>query len=311
MNMRLSDSFQISSTVSQALAAHKAVVALESTVLTHGLPYPDNLELATGAQEIVSSQGAVPATTSLLEGKLMVGMDDGHLEKLVHMSNPIKVSARNLGIGVAQKRTGGTTVAGTLVICRTIGIQVFATGGIGGVHRGSTFDISSDLDELARSPVIVVCAGAKSILDLPATLEALETRGVPVIGFQTDEFPAFYSRKSRLPVDTSVESAAEVAEIATAHWALGLRSAVLVCVPPPVEYSLDSIEVDSFIKEAIREAENQGVSRSRLTPFLLEKMNELTHGQSLQTNLALLRNNVSTAAKIALQLTQKASRITY
>jgi pseudouridine-5'-phosphate glycosidase len=311
MNMRLSDSFQISSPVSKALAAHKAVVALESTVLTHGLPYPDNLELAIGAQEIVNSQGAVPATTSLLEGKLLVGMDDDQLEKLVHSPNPIKVSARNLGIGVAQKRTGGTTVAGTLVICRTVGIQVFATGGIGGVHRGSTFDLSSDLDELARSPVIVVCAGAKSILDLPATLEALETRGVPVIGFQTDEFPAFYSRKSGLPVDTSVESAAEVVEIATSHWALGLRSAVLVCVPPPVEYSLDSVEVDSFIKEAIREAENQGVSRSRLTPFLLEKMNELTHGQSLQTNLALLHNNVSTAAKIVLQLTQKASRITY
>ena len=311
MNMRLPDSILISSTVSKAIAAHQAVVALESTVLTHGLPYPDNLELATGAQEIVSSQGAVPATTSLLEGKLMVGMDDGQLEKLVHSPNPIKVSARNIGIGVAQTRTGGTTVAGTLVICRTVGIQVFATGGIGGVHRGSTFDISSDLDELARSPVIVVCAGAKSILDLPATLEVLETRGVPVLGFQTNEFPAFYSHKSGLPVDTSVESAAEVAEIAVSHWAIGLRSAVLVCVPPPVEFSLDSDEVESFIKEAIREAENQGVSRARLTPFLLEKMNELTHGQSLQTNLALLRNNVSTAAQIAAQLARKASRITY
>jgi len=311
MNMRLPESIQISPTVSKALAAHKAVVALESTVLTHGLPYPDNLKLALGAQSIVSSQGAIPATTSLFEGKLLVGMDDNQLEKLVHSPNPIKVSSRNFGIGVAQKRTGGTTVAGTLVICRTVGIQVFATGGIGGVHRSSTFDISADLDELAHSPVIVVCAGAKSILNLPATLEALETRGVPVIGFQTDEFPAFYSHKSGLPVDTSVESAAEVAKIANSHWALGLRSAVLVCVPPPVEFSMDSDEVDTFIDKAIRDAEKQGINRARLTPFLLEKMNELTHGQSLQVNLALLQNNVSTAAQIALQFTQNASRITY
>lgn len=311
MNIRLPDSIHISPTIAKALAAHKAVVALESTVLTHGLPFPDNLKLALAAQSIVSSQGAFPATTSLLEGKLMVGMEDDQLDKLVHAPNPNKVSSRNLGIGTAQKRTGGTTVAGTLVICRTVGIQVFATGGIGGVHRASTFDISADLDELARSPVIVVCAGAKSILDLPATLEALETRGVPVIGFQTDEFPAFYSRKSGLSVDASVESAAEVAEIAASHWALGLRSAVLVCVPPPVEFSIDGEEVESFIKKAIREAELHGIGRSRLTPFLLEKMNELTHGQSLQVNLALLQNNVSIAAQIALQLSQKANRITY
>ncbi len=311
MNMRIPDSIQISPTVAKALAAHKAIVTLESTVLTHGLPYPDNLNLALGEQKNISSQGAVPATTSLLEGKLLVGMDDVQLENLVKSPNPIKVSSRNLGIGVAQKRTGGTTVAGTLVICRTVGMQVFATGGIGGVHRGSTFDISADLDELARSPVIVVCAGAKSILDLPATLEALETRGVAVIGFQTDEFPAFYSRKSGLPVDACAENAAEVVEIAAAHWALGLRSAVLVCVPPPVEFSMDGSEVESFIKTALREAELGGISRSRLTPFLLEKLTELTHGQSLQVNLALLQNNVSTAAQIALQLSQKANRITF
>lgn len=311
MNIRLPDSIQISPTVAKALAGHKAVVALESTVLTHGLPYPDNLELALAAQKLVSDQGAIPAPTSLLEGKLLVGMEDDQLERLVHSPNPIKVSSRNLGIGVAQKRTGGTTVAGTLVICRAVGMQVFATGGIGGVHRASTFDISADLDELARSPVIVVCAGAKSILDLPATLEALETRGVPVIGFQTDEFPAFYSPKSGLPVDASVESAAEVVEIAAAHWALGLRSAVLVCVPPPVDFSMEGEEVESFIEKAIREAELQGVNRARLTPFLLEKMNELTHGQSLQVNLALLQNNVSTAAQIALQFSQKASCVTY
>lgn len=311
MNMRVPDSIQISPTVAKALAAHKAVVALESTVLTHGLPYPDNLKLAHAAQKIVSSQGAVPATTSLLEGKLLVGMDDNQLEKLVNAPNPIKVSSRNLGIGVAQKRTGGTTVAGTLVICRTLGMQIFATGGIGGVHRGSSFDISADLDELARSPVIVVCAGAKSILDLPATLEALETRGVPVIGYQTDEFPAFYSRKSGLAVDASAAIAAEVVEMAAAHWALGLRSAVLVCVPPPVEFSMDGREMEAFINKAIGEAELAGISRSHLTPFLLKKMNELTHGQSLQVNLALLNNNVSTAAQIALELSQKASRITY
>ncbi len=311
MSIRIPDSFQISPTVAKALGAHKAVVALESTVLTHGLPYPENLKLAIGAQKIVSDQGGIPATTSLLEGKLLVGMDDEQLDELVHSPKPIKVSSRNLGIGVAQKRTGGTTVAGTLVICRTVGMQVFATGGIGGVHRGSNFDISADLDELANSPVIVVCAGAKSILDLPATLEALETRSVPVIGYQTDEFPAFYSRISGLPVDASAESAAEVVEIAVAHWALGLRSAVLVCVPPPVEFSLDGSEVEFIIKKALRDAEKTGISRSRLTPYLLERMNKHTHGQSLQTNLSLLQNNVSTATQIAMHLSQKASRITF
>lgn len=311
MNNQISTSFQISPEVSGALAGHRPVVALESTVLTHGLPFPDNLELARAVQSIVSREGATPATTSLVEGKLMVGMDDSQLEELVHVQDALKVSSRNLGIGIAQKRTGGTTVAGTLAICRIVGIKVFATGGIGGVHRGSNFDISADLDELARCSVIVVCAGAKSILDLPATLEALETRGVPVIGYQTDQFPAFYSRKSGLPVDCTVDNAAEAARIATAHWDLGLKSAVLVCVPPPAEIALNGEEVDSLVNMAVEEATSLGISRAQLTPFLLDKMNTLTQGKSLQTNLALLRNNASVATQIAVQLSRKTNLITY
>jgi pseudouridine-5'-phosphate glycosidase len=311
MNTHIPNSFQLSLEVSRALDAHKPIVALESAVITHGLPFPDNLEFARSAQALVNHAGVVPATTAMLEGKILVGMDDAQMERLIQSHHLVKFSSRNMGIGVAKKHSGGTTVAGVLTICRAVGIQVFATGGIGGVHRGSNFDISADLDELARSPVIVVCAGAKSILDLPATLEALETRGVPVIGYQTDEFPAFYTRKSGLPVDATAESPAEVAQIATAHWKLGLRSAVLVCVPPPADIEMDDKEIESLIEEAVREASKQGINRSQLTPFLLEELNTLTHGQSLQTNLSLLRNNASTAAQIALHLSQKTNRTTY
>jgi pseudouridylate synthase len=311
MEQEISSAFHLSSQVANALSNHSPLVALETTVITHGLPSPQNLEFAKDAETIVKDQGVVPATTALLAGKVMVGLKKEELVELVASSNPTKVSSRNLGICIAQKRSGGTTVAGTLVICRTIGIQVFATGGIGGVHRGSHFDISADLDELARSPVIVVCAGAKSILDLSATLEVLETRGVPVIGYKTDEFPAFYSIKSGLPVDAVADDAASIVTIARAHWALGLKSAILVCVPPPNALSIDSKEIDEILDIAMQQADAEGITRGKITPYLLEKMNQLTSGRSLQANLALLKNNVSLGAEIANQLSAKMRLRTY
>jgi pseudouridine-5'-phosphate glycosidase len=311
MKTHLPGSFEISPEVARALSSQSPVVALETTVITHGLPEPENLRLAAEVEEIVKNNGALPATVGLLEGKIIVGMTTASLESLVKQKDPVKVSSRNLGICIAQKLSGGTTVAGTLVVCRTTGIQVFATGGIGGVHRESNFDISADLDELARSPVIVVCAGAKAILDLPATLEALETRGVPVIGYRTNEFPAFYSINSGLPVDIPVNSPAEIAAIARSHWELGLQSAILVCVPPPSEVALDAGEVKIVLEEALHQAKVGGISRGRVTPYLLEKMKVLTHGKSLHTNLALLRNNASLAAEIAVQLSGKSKTVNF
>ena len=311
MTQNLPPSFQLSPEVAKALSTHSPVVALETTVITHGLPFPENLDFAVEAEKLVRNKGVVPATTALLDGKVLVGVKKEELSALIDSPNSIKVSSRNLGICVAQKRSGGTTVAGTLVVCRTVGIQVFATGGIGGVHRGSNFDISADLDELSRSPVIVVCAGAKSILDLPATLEVLETHGVPVIGYKTSEFPAFYSTNSGLPVDAVANDPHEVAAIANAHWAMGLKSAVLVCVPPPSEVAMDAQEVNHYIEIAIEQAETEKVMRGKLTPYLLEKMKQLTGGKSLHTNLALLRNNVSLATEIALALSGHKNTSTY
>jgi pseudouridylate synthase len=311
MKTNLPGSFEIAPEVASALNNQFPVVALETTVITHGLPAPENLELAIEVEQIVKNNGALPATIGLLEGSIMVGMQKKHLESLVQQKDPVKVSSRNLGICVAQKLSGGTTVAGTLVICRTAGIQVFATGGIGGVHRDSTFDISADLDELARSPVIVVCAGAKAILDLPATLEVLETRGVPVIGYRTNEFPAFYSINSGLPVDFTANNPAEIAAIARSHWELGLRSAILVCVPPPADVALDASEVNKVLEKALDQAKVEGITRGRVTPYLLEKMKVLTHGKSLHTNLALLRNNASLAAEIAVQLSGKSKMVNF
>ncbi len=311
MKINLPGSFEISPEVVKALNNQFPVVALETTVITHGLPAPVNLKLAVEVEQIVNNNGALPATIGLLAGKIMVGMHKDHLESLVKQKDPVKVSSRNLGICVAQKLSGGTTVAGTLVVCRTAGIQVFATGGIGGVHRDSAFDISADLDELARSPVIVVCAGAKAILDLPATLEVLETRGVPVIGYRTNDFPAFYSINSGLPVDITANSPAEIAAIARSHWELGLQSAILVCVPPPADVALDAGEVDKVLEKALHQAKVEGITRGRITPYLLGKMKVLTHGKSLNTNLSLLRNNASLAAEIAVQLSRNSKTVNF
>ncbi len=291
--------FRFAPEVTQSKSLETPLVALESTVLTHGLPYPENVELARRMEEIVRQEGATPATIGVIDGKIHIGLEPEQVETLVASSNLRKISRRDFGPAIAQAASGGTTVAGTLIAAHAAEISVFATGGIGGVHRDSPFDISADLPQLARTPVVVVCAGAKAILDLPATLEYLETVGVPVIGYQTDEFPAFYSTESGLPVSARAESPEQVAEIANAQWGLGLESAVLVAVPPPEEVALPADEVQGAIERALAEAREQDVRGQAVTPFLLARVSELTGAASLKANLGLLHNNARVAARIA------------
>ncbi len=292
--------------VARALETGQPVVALESTVISHGLPYPQNLELAQEMEGEVLRLHATPATIAVLDGRIRVGLKTGHLERLARPAAPNielkKISGRDLGPAVALRQSGGTTVAGTLAVAVQVGIRVFATGGIGGVHRNAPFDISADLPELGRSPVVVVCAGAKSILDLPATLEVLETLGVPVVGYQTDDFPAFFSVKSGLKVTQRAENPKQLADLARAHWELGQASAVLVVNPPPAEDALPYEEVDAFVAQAVKEAEEQKILGQKVTPFLLQRVKELSHGRTLQANLALLKNNARLAAQIATHL---------
>lgn len=291
--------FRIAPAVARALELQMPVVALESTVITHGLPRPDNLSLAHDMEDAVRDSGAVPATVGVLGGQVVVGLSGAELEYLALNAKARKISARDYAAAIAQQADGGTTVAGTLIAARTVGIRVFATGGIGGVHRWPPYDVSADLPTLAQSPVIVVCAGAKAILDLPATLEMLETLSVPVVGYQTDEFPSFYSRESGLRVSARAENAEEVAKIAQAHWALGLNSAVLVVVPPPASVALPRSVVEKAVAEAVAEAERLGIRGQESTPFLLNKVSELTGHSSLKANLALLLNNARVAGEIA------------
>ena len=291
-----------SDVVMRARSVNQPLVALESTVITHGLPYPENLKLAQDMEADVAASGAVPATIAILDGKIQVGLNSHQLEHLATAKNAIKVSRRDFGLALARGIPGGTTVAGTLHAAHLAGIQVFATGGIGGVHRNAPFDISADLIELGRTPLVVVCAGAKSILDLPATLEVLETQGVMVIGYQTDEFPAFFSRSSGLKLNARSDSPREIAAIAKAHWQAGIGSAILVANPPPIESALPLDEIENVILKAIHEAEAKGIYGSAATPFLLSHINQLTSGQSMQTNLALLRSNARLAAQIAVAL---------
>lgn len=285
--------------VGQALGERRPVVALETAVVTHGLPYPENLTLAQKMEETVRAGGAVPATIGVVDGIIRIGLENEHLRQLAVEKNLFKVSRRDFAPVIARAASGGTTVAGTLVAAAMARIQVFATGGIGGVHRGAPFDVSTDLLELGRTPMVVVCAGAKAILDLPATLEVLETQGVPVIGLGTDEFPAFYARRSGLDVPVRVDSTDEIAAIVRAHWQLGMRSAVLVVVPPPAEAALDEQEMEVMIAQALEDAHQQGIMGQAVTPFLLTRMAELSDGASLKANLALLVNNAQVAAQIA------------
>ena len=275
------------------------VVALESTVIAHGLPQPINLETARRLESIVRDAGARPATIAVIDGELCAGLDDEQLRLLAEGADVKKISKRDIPIAVSRKWTGGTTVSATLWIANRAGIKVFATGGIGGVHRGSLPDVSADLPELARTPTIVVCSGAKIVLDLPATREWLETYGVTVVGYQCDELPAFYSRASGLPVDVRAESAAEVAEIFRTQQELGISSALLVCVPVPKEFEVPAENLKTVLDDALAEAEGNNIGGRELTPFLLSQMAQRSEGATLRANVALLENNARVAAEIA------------
>lgn len=294
----LPDFYTLHTDVYTALKSGSPVVALESTVITHGLPYPQNLQIAQSMEAEVRTQKATPATIAVLDGNIHVGLSEGNLERLASEGNMRKVSVRDYGPAMAQKASGGTTVAGTLIAAERSGIKIFATGGIGGVHRGAPFDISTDLDQLSKSPVVVVCAGAKSILDLPATLERLETLAVPVVGYQTDEFPAFFSRESGLKVSARADSPQEAAQIAKAHWQIG-GGGVLLVVPVPEKDAIPSEEIEGPIQAALKEATEQNIHGQAVTPFLLSRVSELSHGSSMAANLALLKNNAHVAAQVA------------
>jgi pseudouridine-5'-phosphate glycosidase len=285
--------------VAEAMRNQRPVVALESTVIAHGLPRPQNLQTAHRLQEIVREGGATPATIAIIDGKLSVGLNDDQINALANESNIRKISTRDISIAVAQQWNGATTVASTSWIAHRAGIKVFATGGIGGVHRGSLPDISADLPELARTPIIVVCSGAKIVLDLPATREWLETHAVTVVGYQCDELPAFYSRKSGLPIDARVDSAEDVAQVYSAQRDLGIESALLVVVPVPADFEVPAEALQIVLTTALEDAEWKGITGPALTPFLLSQMAERSGGSTLRANIALLENNVRVAAEIA------------
>ena len=282
--------------------AGRPAVALESTVISHGLPYPVNLQTALRLEEVIRAGGAMPATIGVIGGELVVGLTRPQIEHLATSRQVRKVSRRDLPVVVARKLDGATTVATTAWIAHRAGIQVFATGGIGGVHRGQPFDVSADLPELAGTPIMVVCAGAKAILDLPLTLEWLETHGVPVVGYETDRFPAFYNRDSGLPVDVRADGPEEVAALFRAQRELGLPCGMLVTVPVPAEAELPRDQMELVVAQALDEARKNDVRGKTLTPFLLARISELTGEASLRANLALLENNARVAAQIALAL---------
>jgi len=287
--------------VRAALADGQPVVALESTVIAHGLPYPTNVEIALAMEAAIRAAGATPATVALLDGEIVIGLNEAEITHLATTPHVMKASRRDLAVALARRGTAATTVAGTLACAALVGVRVLATGGIGGAHRGAaqSFDISADLAELARSPIITVCAGAKAILDLPLTLEYLETHSVPVIGLATDELPAFYSRESGLRVPHRAENAAEVTAIARAQWESGLGGGLLVVCPIPTADALPVTESEAAIAQALAEAQAQGVGGPALTPFLLARVAELTGGASVAANRALLLNNATIAAQIA------------
>jgi len=281
------------------------IVALESTVITHGLPHPENLILARDMESEIQKYGATPATIAVMDGLIRIGLSGDQLEKLGTANNVRKISIRDFGPAIVDRALGGTTVAGTVFAGFRAGIKVFATGGIGGVHRDSRLDISADLPQLAKTPMIVVCAGAKAILDLEATLEQLETMGIPIIGYGTQEFPAFYSRESGFQTNTRVDSPEEVVRLAQAHWEAGLISALLIVVPPPDEIALPMHFVEKAINQAILDAKEQNIHGPSVTPYLLRRVSEITGKTSLQTNLGLLLNNARIAAKIAVEISRQ------
>lgn len=287
-----------------ARAAGKPVVALESTIISHGMPYPQNVQTAREVEQIIRDGGAVPATIAIIDGKICVGLSDAQLEQLGNTEGVLKVSRRDLPYVLSQKKLGATTVAATMICADLADIRVFVTGGIGGVHRGAqtSFDISADLQELAHTSVTVVCAGAKSILDLPLTLEYLETHGVPVVSVGQAQFPAFFTRESGLNADFQLDSAAELADFIRTKWQLGLNGGVVVANPVPQADAMPKTEIDAMTEQALREAEAQGVNGKAVTPFLLERIKQLTEGRSLDTNIALVKNNAVLGAQLAVQL---------
>ncbi|KHO61281.1 pseudouridine-5'-phosphate glycosidase [Thermoanaerobacter sp. YS13] len=294
----------LSKEVKEAMEERKPVVALESTIISHGMPYPENIETAKTLENIVREHGAIPATIAIINGRIKIGLSEEELEFMGTSKEILKASRRDLPVVLAKGLSAATTVSATMICAILAGIKVFVTGGIGGVHRGAeqTFDISADLQELANTDVAVVCAGAKAILDLPRTLEYLETFGVPVVGFKTSEFPAFYTRESGLKVDYKVDDEIEAAKIIKTKWDLGLKGGALIANPIPEEYALDKAYIDKAIEDALYEAEKRNIKGKEITPFLLDKIKDLTQGESLKANIELVKNNAHVGAKIAIEL---------
>jgi len=302
----MNTNLEMSQEVAAALKAKKPVVALESTIISHGMPYPQNRDTALAVEKIVRDAGAVPATIAVIGGKLKAGLTADEIEYITKNGHDVtKVSRRDLPFVIANRADGATTVAGTMIVAHMAGIKVFATGGIGGVHRdgNNTFDISADLQELARTSVAVVCAGVKSILDIALTLEYLETCGVPVVGYGTDEFPAFYTRNSGLKVEYRLDRASDIARMLDAKWDMGLAGGAVIANPIPAEYAMDAALIDRAIEAALAEAGKLGIRGKETTPFLLAKIKELTGGDSLDSNIQLVYSNARLAAEIACSLT--------
>jgi pseudouridine-5'-phosphate glycosidase len=298
--------FSFSPEVAAALDAKSPIVALESTVIAHGLPRPKNIETARRLEQIVREAGAIPATIAIINGRFHVGLDENQVQFIAESEEIKKVSIRDLAIAVAQKWNGATTVASTSWIAQRAGINVFATGGIGGVHRGSLPDISGDLPSLASTPIIVVCSGAKIVLDLPATREWLETYGVTIVGYGCDEMPAFYLRGSGLPIDFRIDSPGEVVNLFCAQKALEIQTALLVTVPVPEKFEVPAMELEAALSAALSAAEHESIAGRELTPFLLSRMSQASEGKTLVANIALLENNARVAAQIAVALENRA-----
>lgn len=295
------DYLDVNPEVAKALEEGRPVVALESTIIAHGMPYPKNVETAIAVEEVIKANGAVPATIGILGGRIKIGLTKEEIEYMAHAKNVLKVSRRDLPLVIAQKMDGATTVAGTMIAANMAGIKLFVTGGIGGVHRGAgeSFDISADLEELKMTDVTVVCAGAKAILDIPATMEYLETAGVPVIAYGVDEIPAFYSRKSGVAAVCRLDSPEEIGALVSMKEELGLKGGVLVTCPIPEKDEIPADEINAVIDKAIEEAEENGIKGKESTPFLLSKVKDLTEGRSLEANIKLVLNNAEIGAKIA------------
>ena len=300
--MKLNSYLDVHPDVENALNRKLPIVALESTIISHGMPYPENIETALMVEDTVRANKAIPATIAIINGRLKVGLTNKEIEFLATNDEVRKISRRDLAIAVSKKLSGSTTVASTMIIANLAKIAVFATGGIGGVHRGAekTFDISADLEELSRTNVCVVCAGAKAILDIGLTLEYLETKGVPIIGYKTSELPAFYSSKSGFNVDYRIDSAFDIAKILQTKWGLSIEGGVLVTNPIPETFELEFVMMNEAINEAIIEADKEKITGKEITPYLLSKVNEITQGKSLVANIKLIQNNAALAAKIAI-----------